>query len=181
MISGYSIRFDTNITKSSVIKFMTDGLLLRELLVDPLLSKYSYLILDEIHDRSLNSDILLPIVEHILKQNSNLTLVLMSATIDLQKYQQHLQIDEQNIFVIEGRSYDIDIYYLKQPIDDYVTGSVDCILQIQMQNMFNKGDVMVFMAGQEDIEEAESMLNERIKLIQSYDRQQLLMIAGLND
>ena len=154
-----------------MIKFMTDGLLLRELILDPILSNYSYLILDEIHSRSINSDLLLPLLQCILSLNPCLTLLLMSATIDIPKYKDYFDISDQNVFMIEGRSFGIDIYYLKEAVDDYVTAAVDCSLQIQMENIHQRGDVLVFMAGQEDIEQAEAILNSRIQLYKQYNNQ----------
>ncbi len=71
----------------------------------------------------------------------------MSATLDLPKYQQYFQLPSESVFLIEGRCHSIDIYYLKQAVDDYVSAAVDASLQIQMENIFTRGDVLVFMAG----------------------------------
>ena len=81
---GYSIRFEEKFTNKTIIKYLTDGMLLREAIVDSNLSKYSFIILDEAHERTLNTEILFGVVKSLMKnRKSNLKLIIMSATLDV--------------------------------------------------------------------------------------------------
>lgn len=83
---GYSIRFEDVTSASTRIKFLTDGLLLREALVDPLLSRYSVIMVDEAHERSLSSDILLGLLKKIRKKRSDLRIIVSSATLQAEDF-----------------------------------------------------------------------------------------------
>merc|ERR1719355_267416 len=84
---GYSIRFEDCTSESTILKFMTDGMLLREAMSDPMLSKYSVVILDEAHERTLATDVLFGLIKEVLKRRPELKCVIMSATMDAQKMQ----------------------------------------------------------------------------------------------
>ena len=84
---GYSIRFEDLTSKKTILKYMTDGMLLREAMTDHTLQKYSIVILDEAHERTLNTDILFGLIKEILVKRPDLKLVVMSATLDAAKFQ----------------------------------------------------------------------------------------------
>lgn len=118
---GYRVRFEEKLDKDlTKIVFMTDGMLLREALLDKLLSSYSVLILDEVHERSVNSDVLLALVKEIaLQRKGDLKLVVMSATLDSSKFAQYFgqgvaQVD------VEGRTYPIEVYHSLSPHSDFI-------------------------------------------------------------
>lgn len=156
---GYSIRFDNKSTKQTKIKYVTDGILLREAISDPLLSKYNVIILDEIHERSLETDILMGLLKMLQEKRKNdLKIILMSATLNInQFYDYFLDI---KVLKIPGRQYPVEIFYLKDPEDDYINSSLLACMQIHEDEP--AGDVLVFLPGQEDIENLKELLEEKL-------------------
>lgn len=152
---GYRVRFDQKTSEATRIKFLTDGMLLREAILDKQLKAYSLIILDEAHERTVNSDVLLALlkgivlgngdVEHSNNSNgrSDLKLVIMSATLDLAKFMSYFHSDVQ--VQVEGRTFPIEVYNTKQPQMDYITATVRCILQICLFE--DAGDILVFLPG----------------------------------
>jgi len=153
---GYKIRFE-NVTTPNVTKltYMTDGVLLREIIEDPLLLNYNIIIIDEAHERSIETDILLGLMKKACKQRSDLKLLVMSATLNMVKFSDFF--DECPIFSIPGRLFDIDIYYQKN-LDfaslksKYVSLAVDTALNIHKNQSL--GHILVFLTGQSEIERA---------------------------
>jgi pre-mRNA-splicing factor ATP-dependent RNA helicase DHX15/PRP43 len=86
---GYSIRFEDFTCPNTFLKYMTDGMLFREAMYDPLLTRYSAVVLDEVHERSLNVDILMGLLKKVCKERKDLTVVIMSATLDAEKFQKY--------------------------------------------------------------------------------------------
>jgi pre-mRNA-splicing factor ATP-dependent RNA helicase DHX16 len=156
---GYSIRFEDCTSDRTVIKYMTDGMLLREFLNEPDLASYSVMMIDEAHERTLDTDILFGLVKDIARFRPDLKLLISSATLDAKKFSDFF--DEAPIFVIPGRRYPVDIYYTKAPEADYLDAAVVTVLQIHITQP--RGDVLVFLTGQEEIETAEEVLQQRIK------------------
>ncbi|KAH9388138.1 putative pre-mRNA-splicing factor ATP-dependent RNA helicase dhx16 [Tyrophagus putrescentiae] len=155
---GYSIRFEDCTSEQTVIKYMTDGMLLREFLGEPDLASYSVIIIDEAHERTLHTDILFGLVKDIARFRPDLKLLISSATLDAQKFSDFF--DEAPVFRIPGRRFPVEIYYTKAPEADYVDACVVTILQIHLtQN--RRGDVLVFLPGQEEIEQCQELLVER--------------------
>ncbi|EMD01282.1 hypothetical protein BAUCODRAFT_204733 [Baudoinia panamericana UAMH 10762] len=168
---GYSIRFEDVTSEKTRIKFLTDGLLLREALVDPLLSRYSVIMVDEAHERSLSSDILLGVLKKIRKRRPELRIVVSSATLQAEAFLNFFAggdvdaTDEPGgsvarIVSIEGRAFPVDIHYLTDPCEDYLLGAVGTVFDIH--NTEPEGDILVFLTGRDDIETAIDTIAKRI-------------------
>lgn len=119
---GYSIRFEDCTSDRTVLKYMTDGMLLREFLTEPDLKSYSCLMIDEAHERTLHTDILFGLVKDVARFRPDLKLLISSATLDAVKFSEFF--DGAPIFKIPGRRYNVDIFYTKQPEADYVEAAV---------------------------------------------------------
>ena len=160
---GYRVRFDEKLSTKTRIKFVTDGMLLREAILDRVLSSYQVVILDEAHERSVNSDVLMALLKNIVKSGqATMKLVVMSATLDLVKLSRYFGAD--SIVQLEGRTHTIEIYNALQQQLDYLNATIACVLQIAL---FEKdGDVLVFLPGQEEIEEVQSVLADRVAYLQ---------------
>ncbi|KAJ9612612.1 hypothetical protein H2200_004209 [Cladophialophora chaetospira] len=185
--AGYSIRFEDVTSAKTRIKFLTDGMLLREALVDPLLSRYSVIMVDEAHERSLSSDILLGLLKKIKKRRPELRIVISSATLDAERMADFFQSPESpdtkeqvRIVSIEGRTFPVDILYLDQPTDEYVDKAVQTAFTIHQQE--GPGDILVFLTGREEIETAVQKLSELAATLPSQAQalQPLPLYAGLS-
>ncbi|MCJ1369963.1 hypothetical protein MMC20_001175 [Loxospora ochrophaea] len=176
---GYSIRFEDLTSATTRIKFMTDGLLLREALVDPLLSRYSVIMVDEAHERSLSSDILLGVLKKILRRRSELRIIVSSATLqaedfldffsggELSRNSQEQQSENKigRIISLEGRMYPVDVQYLEEPAEDYVERAVRTVFDIHATE--SDGDILLFLTGREEIDTAIQMISERAASLNS--------------
>jgi ATP-dependent RNA helicase DDX35 len=167
---GYSIRFEDKTSAKTGIKFLTDGLLLREALVDPLLSRYSVIMVDEAHERSLSTDVLLGILKKIKKKRPELRIIVSSATLQTEGiasfFAEEGDADAQcKIISIEGRAFPVDILYLERPAEDYVLRAVQVAFEIHSNEM--NGDILVFLSGREEIETAIQLLSERAATLHS--------------
>ncbi|KAK9322840.1 P-loop containing nucleoside triphosphate hydrolase protein, partial [Lipomyces orientalis] len=145
---GYSIRFEDKSSDKTILKYMTDGMLLREFLTDPELSGYSALMIDEAHERTLHTDILFGLLKDIARFRKDLRLLISSATMDAEKFSEFF--DDAPIFQVPGRRYPVDIYYTPQPEANYVQAAVNTIFQIHTSKQ--EGDILVFLTGQDEIE-----------------------------
>ncbi|KAF8320622.1 pre-mRNA splicing factor [Cantharellus anzutake] len=155
---GYAIRFEDVTTESTVIKYMTDGVLLRESLNEGDLDRYSVIILDEAHERSLSTDVLMGLLKKILLRRRDLKLVVTSATMNAEKFSSFY--GNAPIFTIPGRTFPVEIFHSKSPCEDYVDSAVKQVLQIHLS--LPPGDILVFMTGQEDIEVTCQVIQERL-------------------
>lgn len=160
---GYSIRFEDCTSERTVVKYMTDGMLLREFLGEPDLEGYACLIIDEAHERTLHTDILFGLVKDIARFRSDLKLIISSATLDAAKFSEFF--DDAPIFKIPGRRFPVDIYYTKAPEADYIDAAVVTVLQIHITQPL--GDILVFLTGQEEIEACQELLTERTRKLGS--------------
>ncbi|XP_061976983.1 probable pre-mRNA-splicing factor ATP-dependent RNA helicase DEAH9 isoform X1 [Populus nigra] len=172
---GYTIRFeDVTNPAATMIKFLTDGVLLREIMNDPLLTKYSVIMVDEAHERSISTDILLGLLKKIQRRRPELRLIISSATIEAKSMSDFFQTSSKKhrgqedhefvprkvpaILSVEGRGFNVHIHYVVEPVSDYVQASVSTVLSIHEQEP--AGDILVFLTGQDDIDAAIRLLTE---------------------
>ncbi|XP_047311712.1 pre-mRNA-splicing factor ATP-dependent RNA helicase DEAH1-like isoform X2 [Impatiens glandulifera] len=158
---GYSIRFEDCTSEKTILKYMTDGMLLREFLGEPDLASYSVVMVDEAHERTLSTDILFGLVKDVTRFRPDLKLLISSATLDAEKFSDYF--DSAPIFKIPGRRYPVEIHYTKAPEADYLDAAIVTALQIHVTQPAGDGDILVFLTGQEEIETAEEILKFRTR------------------
>lgn len=168
---GYSIRFEDCTSERTRIKYMTDGMLLREFLSEPDLASYSVMIIDEAHERTLHTDVLFGLVKDIARFRPDLKLLISSATLDAEKFAGFF--DSAPIFRIPGRRYPVDIYYTKAPEADYIDACIVTVLQIHVTQPL--GDILVFLTGQEEIETCQELLLERTRRLGSKIKELIIL------
>eukprot|EP00004_Rigifila_ramosa_P027499 TRINITY_DN899_c0_g2_i1.p1 TRINITY_DN899_c0_g2~~TRINITY_DN899_c0_g2_i1.p1 ORF type:complete len:1026 (+),score=231.74 TRINITY_DN899_c0_g2_i1:1-3078(+) len=156
---GYSIRFEDVTSSDTVIKYMTDGVLLRESLNDADIEQYSAIIMDEAHERSLNTDVLFGVLKKVAARRRDIKLIITSATLDADKFSNFF--GGVPIFRIPGRTFPFEIFYAKNTVEDYVEATVKQAISIHLQNP--PGDILIFMTGQEDIECVCQVIAERLE------------------
>lgn len=145
---GYTIRFDDKTDHSTRLKFMTDGMLLREAMTDPMLTRYKCIILDEAHERTLSTDVLMGLLKEILPKRRDMKLIVMSATLDAAKFQNYFE--GAPLLKVPGRTFPVEIFYTPEPERDYVEAAVRTCVQIHQ--LEDPGDILVFLTGEEEIE-----------------------------
>ncbi|XP_028392273.1 pre-mRNA-splicing factor ATP-dependent RNA helicase PRP16-like [Dendronephthya gigantea] len=155
---GYAIRFEDVTSESTMIKYMTDGILLRESLNEPDLDRYSAIIMDEAHERSLNTDVLFGLLREVIGRRRDLKLIVTSATMDSDKFA--VFFGNSPVYTIPGRTFPVEIFFSKNVVEDYVDAAVKQALQIHLTP--SKGDLLIFMPGQEDIEVTCALIRERL-------------------
>lgn len=169
---GYCIRFDDCTDPLATrIKFLTDGMLVREMMVDPLLTKYSVIMLDEAHERTLYTDIAIGLLKKIQKKRGDLRLIVASATLDAEKFRDFFNQNETSdpardtsvTLTVEGRTFPVDIFYLQSPVPDYIKATVDTVVKIHQTE--GDGDILAFLTGQEEVETVVSMLIEQARAL----------------
>ncbi|RQM08794.1 hypothetical protein DH86_00002946 [Scytalidium sp. 3C] len=147
---GYSIRFEDVTGPKTILKYMTDGMLLREAMHDHNLTRYSCIILDEAHERTLATDVLMGLLKEVALRRPDLKIVIMSATLDAQKFQRYF--NDAPLLAVPGRTHPVEIYYTPEPERDYVEAALRTVLQIHATEP--EGDVLLFLTGEEEIEDA---------------------------
>ena len=156
---GYAIRFEDCTSNETQIKYMTDGILLRETLREPDLDEYCAVIMDEAHERSLNTDVLFGILKKVVSRRRDFRLIVTSATLDADKFASFF--GSVPIFTIPGRTFPVDVMFSKTPHEDYVESAVKQALTVHLSHP--KGDILIFMTGQEEIECTCFTLQERLE------------------
>lgn len=147
---GYSIRFEDMTSPKTILKYMTDGMLLREAMHDNNLSRYSTIILDEAHERTMSTDVLMGLLKDVVERRPDLKLIVMSATLDAQKFQKYF--NNAPLLAVPGRTHPVEIFYTPEPEQDYVEAAIRTVLQIHASEA--EGDILVFLTGEEEIEDA---------------------------
>ncbi|PRW58375.1 putative pre-mRNA-splicing factor ATP-dependent RNA helicase [Chlorella sorokiniana] len=156
---GYAIRFEDCTSQQTVIKYMTDGMLLREALLDDMLSQYSVIILDEAHERTIHTDVLFGLLKAVIQKRKDLKVIVTSATLDAEKFSGYFF--SSPIFTIPGRTYPVEVLYTKEPESDYMDAALITVMQIHLTEP--EGDILLFLTGQEEIDTAAQILFERMK------------------
>jgi pre-mRNA-splicing factor ATP-dependent RNA helicase DHX15/PRP43 len=146
---GYTIRFEDLTSPRTILKYMTDGMLLREAMSDPLLNRYSCIVLDEAHERTLSTDVLMGLLKEVMAKRRDLKIIVMSATLDALKFQEYFE--NSPLMKVPGRTHPVEIFFTPEPERDYVEASVRTVLQIHQYEP--KGDVLLFLTGEEEIED----------------------------
>ncbi|KAI0469537.1 P-loop containing nucleoside triphosphate hydrolase protein [Xylaria cf. heliscus] len=158
---GYTIRFEDKTSPSTRIKYMTDGMLEREILIDPDVSRYSVIMLDEAHERTIATDILFALLKKTLKRRPDLKVIVTSATLDADKFSEYF--NQCPIFTIPGRTFPVEILYSREPESDYLDAALVTIMQIHLTEPI--GDILLFLTGQEEIDTSCEILYERMKAL----------------
>lgn len=160
---GYSIRFEDRTSAGTKIKYMTDGMLQREILLDPDLTRYSVIMLDEAHERTIATDVLFALLKKTLKRRSDLKVIITSATLDAEKFSTYF--NNSPIFTIPGRTFLVEILYAREPESDYLEAALATVMQIHLTEP--SGDILLFLTGQEEIDTSCEILDERMKALGS--------------
>jgi len=167
---GYTIRFeDVTDRYNTVLKFLTDGMLLREAMHDPLLTKYSAIVLDECHERTLSTDVIMGLLMEILpkrkkgSEHGELKVVVMSATLDAKKFQEYFH--NAPLLKVPGRTFPVEVFYTAKPERNYVEAAVRTVLHIHQCE--DQGDILVFLTGEQEIEQACEEIREKSRSMDS--------------
>ena len=161
---SYQIRFQGNVTPKTRIKFMTDGVLLREVEKDFLLSKYSVIILDEAHERSVFTDILIGLLSRIVplrhKKNDPLKLVIMSATLRVEDFTHNTRLFKlvPPVISVESRQFPVTIHFNKHTKEDYMDEAYKKVCKIHRQ--LPVGGILVFVTGQAEVNQLVNKLRK---------------------
>lgn len=152
---GYSIRFEDVTSQKTILKYMTDGMLLREAMNDNDLQRYSTIILDEAHERTLATDILMGLLKGVAARRPDMKIIIMSATLDAQKFQTYF--NNAPLLAVPGRTHPVEIFYTPEPERDYLEAAIRTVIQIHLSEP--EGDVLLFLTGEEEIEDACRKIN----------------------
>jgi ATP-dependent RNA helicase DDX35 len=170
---GYSIRFDECFDRDRTkIKFMTEGILVREMLGDPLLKAYSVLILDEVHERTAQIDIIMGLLKKVMRKRRDLKVIISSATVDAEYIRDFFNYgsdkggkkeakDRAAILSVEGTNYSVDVHYLKDPCPDYVKCCFETVMKLH--EIEPPGDILVFLTGMDEVDHCVSLLRENAR------------------
>lgn len=158
---GYTIRFEDITSQATKIKYMTDGMLQREILMDPDLKRYSVIMLDEAHERTIATDVLFALLKKTIKRRPDLKVIITSATLDADKFSAYF--NECPIFSIPGRTFPVEIMYSREPESDYLDAALVTVMQIHLTEP--PGDILLFLTGQEEIDTSCEILFERMRAL----------------
>lgn len=154
---GYQVRFSNLTSNRTKLNYLTDGMLIRELMLDPTLSKYSTIVIDEAHERTVLTDLILGFLKQLMlnKKRTDLKVIVMSATLNAELFSKFF--DHAPILYIEGKMYPVSRHYLSESSEDIVDTMIKTVVQLNMSEQ--EGDVLCFLPGQEEIDNCVSILN----------------------
>lgn len=147
---GYSVRFEERTSEETKIRYVTDGTLLRDFIDDPLVAKYKAVIIDEVHERTINIDLLLGLIKDAVALRPDLKVVIMSATLSSEKFVGYFP--GSSTFQIESRSHPIELRYTPATEKDYLERCIQTAMEIHASE--GAGDILVFLTGEDEIEKA---------------------------
>uniref|UniRef100_A0A0B7A8J7 RNA helicase n=1 Tax=Arion vulgaris TaxID=1028688 RepID=A0A0B7A8J7_9EUPU len=183
---GYLIRFDNCCDDQRTrVKFMTDGMMITEIMKDPLLRKYSVLLIDEAHERALNTDIILGLLRKIQKKRKDLRIIVASATLNAEEMKNFFNTNETDdiekdtavIMTVQGREYPVDIHYMLDPVPNYIKASVETVMKIHFKE--GPGDIIVFLTGMHEVDDVVSQLISKARNLSKDDmRMKVLPMHG---
>lgn len=158
---GYTIRFEDCSSEKTVLKYLTDGMLLREAMTDPLLSRYGCIILDEAHERTLSTDVLFGLIKQVLTRREDLKMIVMSATLDAEQFKSYF--NDAPLMKVPGRMFPVEIFYSPKTVDDYMFTSISAVMHIHVNE--KEGDILLFLNGEDEIEDACRKLNREAEAL----------------
>jgi pre-mRNA-splicing factor ATP-dependent RNA helicase DHX15/PRP43 len=156
---GYQFRLERRITEKSKLIFMTDGILLIQIINDPKISEYDAIIIDEAHERSVQIDLLLSLLKNVLekKLNPKLKIIIMSATADVEKFGNYFSKYNPGFISVSGKTFPIEQKFLNIK-EDYLKSAVEKVVDIHKNE--NAGDILVFLPSKSDTEKGCKMLKD---------------------
>ncbi|KAI9665533.1 MAG: DEAH-box ATP-dependent RNA helicase prp22 [Alyxoria varia] len=161
---GYTIRFEDKSTPGvTSIKYLTDGMLLRQVVVDPDMKQYSVIMLDEAHERTVATDVLFGLLLRTVKRRPDLKVIVTSATLNADQFSEYF--NQAPIFRIPGRTFPVETCYLREPEEDYFDASLRTVMELHLTEP--PGDILLFLTGREEIDTACETLHERMKALGS--------------
>ncbi len=159
---GYKVRFNDQVSDTTQVKLMTDGILLAEIQQDRLLLQYDTIIIDEAHERSLNIDFLLGYLRELLPRRPDLKVIITSATIDPQRFSKHFH--NAPVIEVSGRTYPVEVRYrpVVEDADDTDRDQLQAIFDaVDELGQESRGDILIFMSGEREIRDTADALNRR--------------------
>ncbi|VDM39709.1 unnamed protein product [Toxocara canis] len=181
---GYVVRFDDMTDEKTKIKYMTDGIILRELMSDPLLTQYSIIMVDEAHERSVNTDLVLGLLRKIMLVRNDLRVIVSSATLDAILFRDFLELNDTNdrskdtatIISVEGHMHPVTIYYTKSGVPNYVQKTVETVIELHKNEPV--GDILAFLTGQDEVEMACRQLIDAARQLKNVDKLWVVPMYG---
>lgn len=158
---GYKVRFSDHVSDNTMVKLMTDGILLAEIQQDRLLMQYDTIIIDEAHERSLNIDFLLGYLKELLPRRPDLKIIITSATIDPERFSKHF--NNAPIIEVSGRTYPVEVRYrpIVEDADDTERDQLQAIFDaVDELGRESQGDILIFMSGEREIRDTADALNK---------------------
>ena len=185
---GYKVRFNDQVGENTLVKLMTDGILLAEIQNDRYLNQYDTLIIDEAHERSLNNDFILGYLKQILHKRPDLKVIITSATIDVERFSRHF--NNAPIIEVSGRTFPVEVRYrpiVEEDGQDQLQGIINAVDELQAEG---RGDILIFMSGEREIRDtAEALQKQELRFteilplyarLSAAEQQRIFQPSGLN-